>query len=77
LQRWGREAAPLQGGQGWTQAAPAGAISAIKSLRYGFNRPTARSVAAMKDCGMRAIVGFNLNKLVRDLGRREGFAVAG
>jgi hypothetical protein len=46
-------------------------IGSIKSARYGFNRPAARSAAMMGACGQRAVLGFNLNKLVRELARRE------
>jgi len=45
-------------------------IGTIKSSRYGFNRPAARSVAMMGACGQRAVLGFNVNKLVRELGRQ-------
>lgn len=54
-----------------------GSIGAIKSGRYGFNRPGARSVSMMKFCGQRALVGFNLNKLVMKMAEREGLAVTG
>ncbi len=46
-------------------------IGTIKSARYGFNRPAARSVAMMGACGQRAVLGFNLNKLVRELAKRN------
>jgi hypothetical protein len=42
-------------------------IGTIKCAKYGFNRPAARSVAMMGACGQRAVLGFNLNKLVRGL----------
>ena len=45
-------------------------IGTIKSSRYGFNRPAARSVEMMGACGQRAVLGFNVNKLVRELGRQ-------
>jgi hypothetical protein len=44
-----------------------GSIGTLKSSRYGFNKPRARSSAAMERCGHRAILGFNLRKLVREL----------
>lgn len=53
-----------------------GSIGAVKSARYGFNRPGARSAAMMGACGQRAVLGFNLNKLVRGLARRELLAAA-
>jgi uncharacterized protein YoxC len=45
-----------------------GSIGTIKSSRYGFNKPNARSTEAMASCGHRAIIGFNLMKLVREVG---------
>jgi len=45
-------------------------IGTIKRSRYGFNRPAARSVEMMGACGQRAVLGFNVNKLVRELGRQ-------
>lgn len=51
-----------------------GGIGAVKSPRYGFNRPGARSTAMMGACGQRAVLGFNLNKLVRDLARHGPLA---
>jgi hypothetical protein len=41
-----------------------GAIGTIKSARYGFNRPNARSKAAMERCAHKAILGFNMRKMV-------------
>lgn len=52
-------------------------IGTIKCWKYGFNRPAARSVDAMGMCGQRAVLGFNLNKLVRGLAEREGIALVG
>ena len=43
-----------------------GCIGTIKSNRYGFNKPEARSVRAMATYGHRAILGFNLRKLLRE-----------
>ena len=43
-----------------------GCIGTVKTSRYGFNKPNARSVKAMETCGHRAILGFNLRKLVRE-----------
>jgi len=51
-----------------------GSIGAVKSGRYGFNRPAARSAEMMGACGQRAVLGFNLNKLAREFARREGAA---
>jgi hypothetical protein len=41
-----------------------GSIGTIKSPRYGFNRPNARSKAAMMGCGHCAVFGFNVRKLI-------------
>lgn len=43
-----------------------GGIGTIKSSRYGFNKPNAKSTAAMARCGQRAILGFNMRKLTRE-----------
>lgn len=42
-----------------------GCIGRIKSPIYGFNKPNARSVRAMATYGHRAIMGFNMRKLIR------------
>ncbi len=52
-------------------------IGTIKSPRYGFNRPAARSVHMMGACGQRAVLGFNVNKLVRELAQRKKMALSG
>lgn len=44
-----------------------GSIGTIKSRKYGFNRPAARSVEMMGACGQRAAFGFNLSKLAKDI----------
>jgi IS5 family transposase len=51
-----------------------GGIGTIKMPLYGFNFPAGRSVATMGACGQRALLGFNVNKLLREL-RREAVAV--
>lgn len=43
-----------------------GSIGAVKSGRYGFHRPAAKSARMMGTCGHLAVLGFNLNKLARD-----------
>lgn len=43
-----------------------GCIGSIKSPIYGFNKPNARSVRAMGTYGHRAILGFNMRKLIRE-----------
>jgi hypothetical protein len=51
-------------------------IGTVKGPRYGFNRPAARSKAMMGACGQRAVLGFNTNKLVRELAERKEMALA-
>jgi IS5 family transposase len=48
-----------------------GGIGTIKHRKYGFNRPAAHSAKMMGFCGQSAVLGFNLNKLVRELAKRE------
>ncbi|MGK5086502.1 hypothetical protein WDW86_02995 [Bdellovibrionota bacterium FG-2] len=43
-----------------------GCIGTIKSPIYGFNKPNARSKRAMETYGHRAILGFNMRKLIRE-----------
>src|SRR5260370_1341244 len=52
-------------------------IGAVKSGRYGFHRPPARSMAMMGACGQRAVLGFNLNKLIRQIAARDDLVLAG
>jgi molybdopterin converting factor small subunit len=52
-------------------------IGTIKGFRYGFNRPAARTEAMMGACGQRAVLGFNTNKLVRELAGRKGMTLSG
>jgi molybdopterin converting factor small subunit len=52
-------------------------IGTIKGPRYGFNRPAARSDAMMGACGQRAVLGFNTNKLVRELAGRKKIRLTG
>ena len=51
-------------------------IGAIKSNRYGFNRPNARSASMMGAYGQRAVLGFNLSKLIRDIAKRQEIELA-
>ena len=53
-----------------------GCIGSIKCQRYGFNRPAARSVEMMGTCGQRSVLGFNLNKLIREMAKRDALAAA-
>jgi hypothetical protein len=52
-----------------------GSIGTIKRQRYGFNRPAAQSVAMMGVCGQRAVLGFNLGKLVRGIAQKRRLEV--
>lgn len=52
-------------------------IGTVKSRRYGFNRPRARSARMMAYHAQRAVLGFNMNKLVRELAKRDEFVVVG
>ena len=52
-------------------------IGTIKSRKYGFNRPAARSVNAMGACGQRSVLGFNLNKLINGLAERRRMVLVG
>jgi IS5 family transposase len=54
-----------------------GGIGTIKAPRYGFNRPAARSAPMMGACGQRAILGFNIHKLARELAARDRCTVVG
>ena len=54
-----------------------GGIGAIKHSRYGINEPAARSALAMAMCGQRAVLGYNLNKLVRGLAKRRKMVLVG
>lgn len=48
-----------------------GGIGTIKSKRYGFNKPNVTSISAMAKYGQRAILGFNMRKLVRETVKLE------
>jgi transposase, IS5 family len=52
-------------------------IGTLKCAKYGFNRPAARSVAMMGTCGQLSVLGFNANKLVRELAKRRKLALVG
>lgn len=54
-----------------------GGIGAIKSQKYGFNRPAARSAEMMGVCGHRAVLGYNLCKLMRELSKRRNEVMVG
>lgn len=50
-------------------------IGTLKTRRYGFNRPRARSAEMMGVCGQMAVLGFNLNKLAKGLAKPNDMAV--
>lgn len=52
-------------------------IGAIKSGKYGFTRPLAKSAATMGVAGQRAVLGFNLNKLIRGIAERQAVELVG
>lgn len=52
-------------------------IGTIKHSKYGFNRPAARSAEMMGACGQMAVLGLNLNKLVRGLAKRDEMVLVG
>jgi hypothetical protein len=52
-------------------------IGTIKCGKYGFNKPAAKSAATMAGAGQRAVLGYNLNKLVRGLADRKKMALVG
>jgi len=54
-----------------------GAIGTIKAGKYGFNKPAAKSADTMAMCGQRAVLGFNLNKMVRGLAERKAMVLVG
>jgi hypothetical protein len=52
-------------------------IGAVKSSRYNFHRPRARSVRMMGAYGQMGVLGFNLNKLARGFAASMETAVVG
>jgi hypothetical protein len=54
-----------------------GCIGSVKSRKYGFNKPAAKSAAAMGVCGQRSVLGFNLNKLMNGLAERRRVVLVG
>jgi len=54
-----------------------GCIGVLKQRKYGFNRPQVRSVGMMGVCGQRAVLGFNLNKLLREVANVTKLALVG
>jgi len=46
-----------------------GIIGTLKTDKYGFNKPRERLWQTLEMAGPRSILSFNLNKLIRDLGR--------
>jgi hypothetical protein len=54
-----------------------GGIGTVKHSKYGFTKPAARSAPAMAMCGQRAVLGYNLNKFVRGLAKRNEMELVG
>jgi hypothetical protein len=54
-----------------------GGIGTIKCAKYGFNKPAAKSAATMGACGQRAVLGFNLNKLIRGIAANREMVLVG
>jgi len=54
-----------------------GGIGTIKCGKYGFNKPAARSAATMGAAGQRAVLGFNLNKLIRGIAAKRNVVLVG
>ena len=54
-----------------------GGIGTLKHKKYGFNRPAARSARMMGAYGQQAVLGFNLNKMVRELAKRNQMVLVG
>jgi transposase, IS5 family len=54
-----------------------GGIGTVKCPKYGFNKPAARSAATMGACGQRAVLGFNLNKLIRGIAAKRDMVLVG
>jgi hypothetical protein len=52
-------------------------IGAVKSSRYNFHRPRAKSTQMMGVAGQLAVLGFNLNKLARAFAARRRMVVVG
>jgi len=48
-----------------------GIIGTLKTDKYGFNKPKERLWQTLEMAGPRSILSFNLNKLMRDLGRAD------
>jgi hypothetical protein len=61
----------------WERAQVEGGIGVLKSRKYGFNRPAAKSANAMGTCGQRSVLGFNLNKLMNGLAERRNVVLVG
>ena len=53
-----------------------GVIGTLKSSKYGFNRPLERNWETLQMAGLKSILSFNLNKLMRDLVKQENGAAA-
>ncbi len=54
-----------------------GGIGSIKSRKYRFSKPAAKSADTMGMCGQRSVLGFNLNKLMNGLAERREIVLVG
>ena len=54
-----------------------GGIGNVKARKYGFNKPNARSIEMMGVCGQRAVMGFNLTKMLRGVADRKRIVMVG
>jgi hypothetical protein len=54
-----------------------GGIGTIKHAKYRFNRPAARSTRMMGACGQLAVLGSNMNKIVRELAKKDETVLVG
>jgi Transposase domain (DUF772) len=54
-----------------------GGIGSIKSRKYRFSKPAAKSADTMGVCGQRSVLGFNLNKLMNGLAERREIVLVG
>ena len=54
-----------------------GRIGSLKSDKYKVNKPKDRKTSTVRASGQRAVVSFNLNKLMRDLTSQPAMAAAG
>ena len=54
-----------------------GGIGNVKARKYGFNKPNVRSIDMMGVSGQRAVMGFNLTKMLRGLADKNQIVMIG